>query len=970
MKTFGFDLTPQCLLTQTRIWLGEVLHTRLDEEMVVADLLADGKLLFQVSKVVWKMLLTKCMELRNSKAYICEKAASEKRSRRYMPYSNVDSFLKICKIMGLTSIDLFSPSDVVEKKDSRRVCMCIRSLSKKARSKGLNVPDFDVVTYTIAMPTDMVGGIRRSLEKSQCRILIPAGSGPCMDSKPKYRQKNWGADYVRQHDSYSEESDDAESNYNVFGFDSPASNASCGDASLLVSSIENSLGKNLVVAENCILRQSIFESDEEKDESGPYQPIRSLEMKGSLRAHHLQNNNHLNAGAVSRPSSTPLSCKMGLGFVDDQGTNASFMGETVDEYSSETSYVGCESGISDFIGHGEGNEMVFNFYPGTEFHGSNSIDRSSRHGLLRSFSEEIEDVEVSSSTGSLNSISGKVATIDYEDQFEAEDDYLNIQIPQLQNLETGYMDASSTSDYETSEMVKYDTPMVSLTWDTDKRQCGMKFEDIGSATKPLPAAEWLPDSGKIQNTIVSDIHGVDISHVDSESVKDSTVQLRSKCSDQLDDCGALGNMYWDQPGILPGQSNGNQKCSVAIVLDGNNGLGYSPPRSRCSDYACHSPTEVSGDGSNANPIIPDDVEVLGDVPNDPDMKMRENQKSSSLTTDSSSNSTEIATGALNVVPRSLGIEENEKCDTRYEETIDCRSGSKERSVLNNSTNLTVIDGNEVCSIASQSVEPSSLPMKYPSGITFREASQDHHVCNDRSVPLIDDIVQSSKLGSLASHLVDKSEKFKMEIRGMGSPVDFPICQKGSGHDDTHTLKMVSVDDPVARHNDDDPLCSCAPKPENEPCETPASSKSVGKNYSDQHLVDVNNLQVGHGASTNHDKDVAYCTENVDKDEEKLEKVERHTGTSKSNPRKTMLLKSVAGGVTLLGVFLLFQLSRKSGREKIDEKSVPSIQINKTSSGEAPRRNKQQGGRTDRVYPGDKSTFIYVSSELWELPDAR
>ena len=34
------------LQTQTRIWLGEVLHERFDEEMAVADLLADGELLW------------------------------------------------------------------------------------------------------------------------------------------------------------------------------------------------------------------------------------------------------------------------------------------------------------------------------------------------------------------------------------------------------------------------------------------------------------------------------------------------------------------------------------------------------------------------------------------------------------------------------------------------------------------------------------------------------------------------------------------------------------------------------------------------------------------------------------------------------------------------------------------------------------------------------------------------------------
>lgn len=96
--------------------------------------------------------------------------------------------------MGLIGIDLFTPSDVVERKNTRRVCMCVRSFSKKARSVSINVskfhdishnlyilfcifvlmwkmwwqvPDFDIVTCMVAMPKDMVGCIRRSIELSQ-----------------------------------------------------------------------------------------------------------------------------------------------------------------------------------------------------------------------------------------------------------------------------------------------------------------------------------------------------------------------------------------------------------------------------------------------------------------------------------------------------------------------------------------------------------------------------------------------------------------------------------------------------------------------------------------------------------------------------------------------------------------------------------------------------------------------------------
>ncbi|XP_038984754.1 uncharacterized protein LOC103715266 isoform X2 [Phoenix dactylifera] len=225
------ELDDVFLQTQARIWLAEVLHIRFDEEMAIAELLADGELLFQVSKIVWKMLLKKYPELKHSKVYIYERTSFGKSGRKYMPYPKVDSFLKICQILGLTSIDLFSPSDVVEKRDVRRVCMCIRSLSKKARLKNLRVPDFDIVTYTIVMPTDLVGGIRRNLEQAQCSSSSSSGYSPCIDLREIYRQRNPSGNHAQHHDSNSE-SDEAESCFTEVEFQSPRSNASYDAAAL------------------------------------------------------------------------------------------------------------------------------------------------------------------------------------------------------------------------------------------------------------------------------------------------------------------------------------------------------------------------------------------------------------------------------------------------------------------------------------------------------------------------------------------------------------------------------------------------------------------------------------------------------------------------------------------------------------------------------------------------------------------
>ncbi|KAH7280544.1 hypothetical protein KP509_36G001900 [Ceratopteris richardii] len=96
-----------------------------------------------------------------------EASSYGKSGGKYLPYSNVDSFLKVCQELGLTAVDLFSPPDVVEKKDIRRVCLCIRALSKKARARQLEVPEFDSVTHaSVSMPTEFVGGLKNTLTQA------------------------------------------------------------------------------------------------------------------------------------------------------------------------------------------------------------------------------------------------------------------------------------------------------------------------------------------------------------------------------------------------------------------------------------------------------------------------------------------------------------------------------------------------------------------------------------------------------------------------------------------------------------------------------------------------------------------------------------------------------------------------------------------------------------------------------------
>ncbi|KAJ1293985.1 hypothetical protein BS78_01G111600 [Paspalum vaginatum] len=210
------ELDDAFLQTQTKIWLGEVLHLRFDEDVLVADLLADGELLFQVSKIIWKRLLRKNREqLKQSKVYIYERISFGRSNGKYMPYSKVDSFLKICQILGLAGIDLFTPSDVVEKRNVRKVCICIRSLSKKSHMMHLNVPDFDIVTYTISMPNYIVGGICRSLEQPEYSSSGSSGYSPHASGSKELQQQ---IIFDRQNDQHGDthyDSDEAESRLSI-----------------------------------------------------------------------------------------------------------------------------------------------------------------------------------------------------------------------------------------------------------------------------------------------------------------------------------------------------------------------------------------------------------------------------------------------------------------------------------------------------------------------------------------------------------------------------------------------------------------------------------------------------------------------------------------------------------------------------------------------------------------------------------
>ncbi|KAL8477364.1 hypothetical protein ACS0TY_029605 [Phlomoides rotata] len=359
------ELDDVFLQTQTRIWLGELLNLRLDEDLPLSDLLQDGEILFEVSKLLWDLLLTKCMEIRPLK-HKYGPFGSKTSSGRYRPYSNVDSFLKICKILGLSGIDLFSPSDIVEKRDIRKVCICIRALSKKTRSKQLSVPDFDMVRHSVAMPTDMVGILRKSLELSQCTFSSSSSYGSQKQSQLKLKQKNLHAPSNRDDDSISsEESDEAESSY--MGENSFSSGGKLENADGIDSALENLHGTRPTPGQDRIQNVDNF----------------TLENDGS------------------------------------------FMGDSSCIDAGENNYISDYLAFSDLMVHAtdsnnsvvvDGENNMFDFFLNVDSQ-KTTLDKKSFS--QRAYSDD-EDMEVSSTT-SMSSVLGRLLNLEYEHQFDEDD---------------------------------------------------------------------------------------------------------------------------------------------------------------------------------------------------------------------------------------------------------------------------------------------------------------------------------------------------------------------------------------------------------------------------------------------------------------------------------------------------------------------------------------------------------------------
>lgn len=161
----------QFLRASAREWLEAVLEENLDKETSLEDLLADGTLLLRVSQHMKEDYKFPGHVEAASPGVTASPSYDRKSSLKYQPYASVETFLNLCKQVGLRDVDVFNPSDAVDKKDIRRVCVCLRRLSKKARTLHLSVPDFDNVKETLVtkMPREAVQKTKESLQHSATR---------------------------------------------------------------------------------------------------------------------------------------------------------------------------------------------------------------------------------------------------------------------------------------------------------------------------------------------------------------------------------------------------------------------------------------------------------------------------------------------------------------------------------------------------------------------------------------------------------------------------------------------------------------------------------------------------------------------------------------------------------------------------------------------------------------------------------
>lgn len=931
------ELDDVFLQTQTRIWLGEVVQVRFDEEITIADLLADGQLLFEVSKVVWKMLPSDCVGTKFSEACGNEPTAPGKSGWRYMAYSNVDSFLKICKILGLTGVDLFSPSDVVEKGDTRRVCMCIRSLSKKARSKHLSIPDFDVVSYTIAMPTDMVGYIRRTLEQSQCSTSSSIICSRCIHSKRKYKQKIQEVECERHYDFSSEEFDDAESCFRALEFQSPASNASYNVTKNLSSfPRENSPGGDSVVGENFHTPENTCKLDFQNQHKGLRADQRGVvcseESRESFSSYSMTNgSSQMSNGSIVTSSQQCLGCQ------NDLNTRPSAHWRLV-KYSLSNPEDGMDMHSADFdhcrtcassVGDSP-NELDATFLVDSKETCSGQLCTGS----------VVWDENLGNCFPVLTSSDSYASLDDMEEEFTNE-----LVVPPGPKLIASHI--TKDSDSTGSEIGEYEVSSLNSISEEGTVNCEYFIDEKDGFTGDISHLHEFVNGGKKEQSNGN----LEISTVDT----DNTGKFSSKCG--YSNCEITSrNVYRNQlQGIVEGQSN-----------------------SFCNGFT-HS------DMSKQDKLCPtfEVCKVMQGL--DKELCLEE------MFTENAIGFTKNRLGET-ILETGIAVKSSTEREDRHTTLV----GAEESDVIHVKPMSITFKG-----IHDESVlEPKESIMNHPyvslsNDISMEKLdcwnplvdSSDHKEKQQADVSISGNKIMSIIDGdarSMQRFSIRETERLRLEIEGE----EFLVGLGDSYLDISHTSekgpempKKVAVNhncaselifaDSLVDCNSSSCIstveldCPSAPTLRNGSFSIPVCSKS--KSNIDRHsgmceddgqnLIDEKDLQ-SHEPRIGY-KDVGAVTDKETENYEKLGTGSRGRDTEKGmgekHKQKKLLLKSVAGGMTLFGAFFILLHLRKSGKEKIGVKSreQPALSQNHKRSHERP-----QTGEAVSVYPRERLKFQY------------
>ncbi|GJP55370.1 hypothetical protein CLOM_g14336 [Closterium sp. NIES-68] len=186
--TGASSIDERYLESQARRWLSQTLSRSLPADKSLSDLLGDGEILLELACLVQQLLspdpsaaagapLTLDFDAappanppapsaaapaasgergggggsggaRKSSPSGSSSEESEREGGFKRAYwhacTNVERFLKVCRHVGLKDVSLFTSPDLMDRRDVRRVCLCLRTLSKRL----VGIRDFDGILVT------------------------------------------------------------------------------------------------------------------------------------------------------------------------------------------------------------------------------------------------------------------------------------------------------------------------------------------------------------------------------------------------------------------------------------------------------------------------------------------------------------------------------------------------------------------------------------------------------------------------------------------------------------------------------------------------------------------------------------------------------------------------------------------------------------------------------------------------------